>query len=310
MQKRVSAAAIHKLKDALSVIFWYKKDLRGFLQSCMSDKLLIAQADWSQYKRRIVDEIVGAMAAKQEVYFDDLLHVLSDVCDMRDFSHLERLEDGKEKAKDAKKAVAALRKVMQSHEDLEAEKRAIEERRRKSAEKRRMQTDWDARLTQLRENYLALLGKKPQRRGYDLEELMRELFDLFDLDPKASFRNTGEQIDGAFSFDGTDYLFEAKWHNDPVGVQDLDGFGSKVRRNLENTLGLFLSINGFSDDGVTRHSTGQPVLILMTGADLIAVLENRIDLTELLRRKRRHASQTGNILLTVQEILSSDTSSC
>lgn len=37
--------------------------------------------------------------------------------------------------------------------------------------------------------------------------------------------------------------------------------------------------------------------------DLMAVLEARIDLIQLLLRKRRHASQTGNIYLRIHEIL-------
>lgn len=45
------------------------------------------------------------------------------------------------------------------------------------------------------------------------------------------------------------------------------------------------------------------MMILMDGSDLMAVLENRIDLVELLLLKRRHAAQTGNILLKAQDIL-------
>jgi hypothetical protein len=41
----------------------------------------------------------------------------------------------------------------------------------------------------------------------------------------------------------------------------------------------------------------------MDGADLMAVLEDRLSLPELLRRKRRHASQTGNIFFGVADIL-------
>jgi hypothetical protein len=41
----------------------------------------------------------------------------------------------------------------------------------------------------------------------------------------------------------------------------------------------------------------------MDGADLMAVLEERIGLPQLLLRKRRHAAQTGNILLKSADIL-------
>lgn len=70
-----------------------------------------------------------------------------------------------------------------------------------------------------------------------------------------------------------------------------------------NNLGLFLSINGFSEDAVRTHSTGRRLMLLMDGNDLMGVLEERIDLIELLLRKRRYAAQTGNILLKIHEII-------
>jgi hypothetical protein len=42
-------------------------------------------------------------------------------------------------------------------------------------------------------------------------------------------------------------------------------------------------------------------MILMDGEDLYAILEARITLPEILHRKRRHASQTGDIYLRVRD---------
>jgi hypothetical protein len=114
---------------------------------------------------------------------------------------------------------------------------------------------------------------------------------------------------GAFLLDGTDYLFEAKWQQDASNASELDAFAAKVRRKLENTLGVFLSMNGFSQDGVVAHSAGGAVVILADGADLMAVLEERIDFVSLLQRKKRHAARTGNIYLRFHEIASSKTDS-
>lgn len=148
-----------------------------------------------------------------------------------------------------------------------------------------------------------VVSTNAQARGFELEKIMLDLFELFDLDPKASFRNVGEQIDGAFACEGTDYLFEARWQTEHVNAAALDGFSSKVKRKLENTLGLFLSVNGYSQDGIAAHSAAGAVVILMDGADLMAVLEERIDFVSLLLRKKRHAAQTGNIYLPVHQIL-------
>lgn len=86
-------------------------------------------------------------------------------------------------------------------------------------------------------------------------------------------------------------------------MQDLDAFSAKVQRKLENTLGLFLAMNGFSMDAIEAHSRGTPNTVLMDGADLHAVLEQRIDFVSLLMRKKRHAAQTGRIFLPIHEIL-------
>jgi len=130
---------------------------------------------------------------------------------------------------------------------------------------------------------------------------MYDLFRLFDLDPKASFRITGEQIDGAFTLQGLDYLFEAKWAG-LIAAMEMDVFASKVQRKLDNTLGLILSVDGFQAEGVEAHSKQRPVLLLMSGADLMAVFEGRIDFVDLLVRKRRHASQTGKILIEFSQM--------
>jgi hypothetical protein len=98
-------------------------------------------------------------------------------------------------------------------------------------------------------------------------------------------------------------LFEAKWLDQPSAIQDLDAFASKVRRKLDNTLGLFLSINSFSPDGVTAHSVQRPVLLIMTGGDLMAVLDQRIDFVTLMQRKKKHAAQTGGTLFEAHEML-------
>lgn len=248
--------------------------------------------------------LIDHLAKNENVYQSDLIRLMSEVCQIADFSHLRKLEGGEEKAEQAKMAVEALRSQLKGYEDIQQEERKAEIRR-KEAHKRLMQVNAvQQHLVKLNQEFLALVSDdNPQQRGYRLEKVLKGLFQLFDLDPKASFRITGEQIDGAFSFEGTDYLLEAKWQKDPVAAKELDSLAGKISRKLENTLGLFLSINGFSEDGVKAHSSGKLLVILMDGSDLMAVLEGRIDLVQLLRRKRRKAAETGNIYLRIHEIL-------
>jgi hypothetical protein len=244
------------------------------------------------------------MVKHQEQYQGDLLHLMSEVSRVDDFSHLERLEGGKEKATKARASVLALRKWTQVHDSLLEEQKQIEERRRKAHENLLRNSAIRSGLERLNQEYLQLLTDPDHhQRGYRLEKILRALFEMFDLDPRASFKIVGEQIDGAFTFEGTDYLFEGKWQNELIAAAELDSLSGKLSRKLDNTLGLFLSVNGFSEAGVKAHSSGRRLMILMDGSDMMAVLEGRIDLIQLLLRKRREASQTGNIYLRIHEVL-------
>jgi hypothetical protein len=302
--KKIAPAAIVAVKEALTNLYWYKGDLRSFLTSTLSNAALLSRLNWGDYKRNIVGELIGFLDQRQDEYEADLLRLMTEVARVDDFSHLERLEGGKDKAATARASVRALRKLTEAHEALFEDQKRMEERRRKTHEEMLRTTAVRTELEELTKDYYKLLGStEPQQRGYRLEKIIRELFKVFDLDPRASFKIVGEQIDGAFTFDATDYLFEGKWQQEPVGAGELDVLAGKLSRKLDNTLGLFLSINGFSEDGVKAHSSGRRLMLLMDGSDLMAVLEGRIDLIQLLLRKRREAAQTGNIYLRIHEIL-------
>jgi hypothetical protein len=298
MAKRLSPAAVPALKEALCAVYWYKADLRSFLQQCLSNPAILATLNWDSYKRQVVSDLVDYLVRNQDKHLGDLTKLCNEVCEIKTFEHLQQLDGGAQKADRARAAVSQLRTLVQPHQEVKKQADEIAERQRKAAEKLRSNSAVRQKLEDIKNRYMALVvSSNVQGRGFELEKVMYDLFELFDLDPKASFRNTGEQIDGAFSFDGTDYLLEAKWQQEQVNAAALDAFTGKVRRKLENTLGVFLSINGYSVDGVTIHSAGGAVILLMDGADLMAVLEERIDFGSLLLRKKRHASQTGSIYL-------------
>ena len=301
--KRLSPAAVIALKEALSSIYWYKNDLRSFISNCTATPDLVASLDWGKYKRQIVSDYIDELIRDQGKHIESLTQLCYDVSNMNDFSHLRQLEEGDEKVRKARESVSQLKTLVAPHRKKKQEEEDYEKRRKERLEELRQNKAIREKLNDLNTNFRKLaIASNPQSRGFELERLMYDLFELFDLDPKASFRNIGEQIDGAFTLEGTDYLFEAKWQREAVGIQSLDSFASKVQRKLDNTLGLFLSVNGFSPDGVEAHSQGRPSVILMDGADLTAVLEERIDFVTLILRKKRHASQTGNIFLQIKEI--------
>ncbi|MBN9397127.1 MAG: hypothetical protein J0H83_17905 [Candidatus Melainabacteria bacterium] len=302
--KKISAAALMALREALSVVYWYKQDLERFLRACLYDTPLITHLNWNAYKREIVSELVERLAKNEPANQDALLRLMIEVSQITDFSHLAKLDGGAEKVKKAKDAVVALRQQIKGLDELLRDQKAIEETRARHHSHQKKISGVVSALEQLNTEFKALIREtNPHKRGYKLEKILKGLFDVFDLDPRASFKIIGEQIDGAFTFDNTDYLLEAKWQRNPVNVGDLDRLQAKVSRKLDNTLGLYVSVNGYSEDGLEAFKYDRPKLYLVDGADLMAVLENRIDLQSLLKRKKREASQTGNIYLRISEII-------
>lgn len=134
-----------------------------------------------------------------------------------------------------------------------------------------------------------------QQRGFKFEKFLNKLFVFFDLDPRSSFKIVGEQIDGSFTHEGTDYLLEAKWTKEAIPRAELDIFSAKISRKLKNTLGLFISINGFETVLLNKNFEFHN-MILMDSEDLLFILENRVSLPDLIRLKRKHASETGEIM--------------
>jgi hypothetical protein len=45
--KKINPAILQPLKEALSLSFWYKKDLRAFLSTVLPDVGLIGHLDWT-----------------------------------------------------------------------------------------------------------------------------------------------------------------------------------------------------------------------------------------------------------------------
>lgn len=303
--KRIAPVAIQALKEALTQIYWYKSDLRSFLTQSLDDPAILARVDWHDHKRNIVTRMVDLLVANQSTHQGVILKLIADVVAINDFSHLLHLENGQEKASNASRAVQGLREQYKSHSSLMDEQRQVEIRRQRALEEQLKNIGVRSKLEELNNAFIHLVSStEVQQRGYALERLLYSLFELFDLDPRASFRCVGEQIDGAFTFDGTDYIVEAKWQQDMVGIGQLDAFSGKVGRRLDNTLGLYVAINGYSGDAVKIHSAGRSSMILIDGNHLMAVLEGRLDLFQLLLRLRRFAAETGQIYLPIHQILS------
>lgn len=154
----------------------------------------------------------------------------------------------------------------------------------------------------LRTQLLELSGLQPQRRGFAFELFLKELFDAYGLDAKASFRIMGEQIDGSFVFNNETYLLEAKWQNLPTAAADLHIFEGKLGEKASWARGLFVSYSGFTSVGLEAFGRGKRV-ICMDGYDLSEILNERLSFTEVLDAKIRLAAETGQPYAPVRNLI-------
>ena len=152
----------------------------------------------------------------------------------------------------------------------------------------------------LRDEFLQLYGISPQPRGYAFEGFLTSLFDVWKLDARGGFRNTGEQIDGSFVHANEVYLLEAKWQSEKTNAATLHAFQGKVSERPLWARGLFISYEGFSDDAFAAFSSRQ--IILMDGMDIMDILSRGLHLDKVIREKLRHAVERKKPFARTREL--------
>jgi hypothetical protein len=85
-------------------------------------------------------------------------------------------------------------------------------------------------------------------------------------------------IDAAFEMDGWHYIVECRWRARLADIRQLDGLTGQVSRSGRQTMGLFLSVDGWSDHVVS---------LLMQNPDKNIILMEGLDLRMVLAQHRR-----------------------
>ena len=153
----------------------------------------------------------------------------------------------------------------------------------------------------LADRLLQVSKLEPQPRGYAFEKFLNDMFNVYGLSARASFRLAGEQIDGSFALGDDIYLLEAKWTNALVDAAALRSFNAKVEDKAKWSRGLFLSYSGFSLEGLSAFGRGKSV-ICMDGRDLHDILSRQLDFTTVLALKVRRAAETGRPFVRVDDL--------
>jgi hypothetical protein len=307
--RRISPNAYRALREALPIVFFYKRPYESYLRTALRDApSILAGTNFSDLKRVVADHVVESLQVSEDVYQDVAIELMLSVAAMERFPDLEGLDDAEVRVAEARAAVAEMARLTAQFEQIQAAQQQGETARQSARERAAESRAFADELRGLKERFLELaaMDNKPQVRGHLFEGFLAQLFTLFDLEPRLAYVLPTEQIDGSVTFDTDDYIVEARWRMSPASRADADAFAAKVRRKGKNALGLFLSVSGFSSDLLAVYADSTP-FIAVDGADLVAVLEERVRLDDLLRRKKRHANETGHCFLPVAHIAVSPT---
>ena len=271
--------------------FWLKAPFRSFLLDCgVPAELYDRFADESKFKiaRNVIEEL--------ENRGEEGLLVQRRI--VTGLAKLRRVPD--ENVPDMDAATTALRRLKElaiSQKLIVKKTEADAAARRKAAQ--RMAAEKSSRTAALRvlhARFCAMVkaDDDPQLRGYGLEHLLKELFAVWEIEYRPSYRTATEQIAGAFRFDGFDYLVEARWRKEQPTLKQLSSFKELVGAKFRSTRGLFVSMPGFRTATVDELRVGTTSnVLLMDGHDLALILEQKVALPDALSAKIKKASQEG-----------------
>ena len=277
--------------------FWRRNALRKFLRaSHVADSFL---ATWTedeskrQFLDRVFDKLQKDDRGKAVIY--DMARSLSE---QTTFPDLHNWEDSDKKIQDAHKAVRELKSYLEQQAAeirSEKEKEEIKIKAREARTKIQRSLTDRTRLQQLLDDLGSQVGT--QASGYAFQEWFYDFLDFFDIENRRPYTSNGRQIDGSLTYDGTTYLVELKFTASQSGATDIDSLRAKVEDKVDNTMGILVSIAGFSSVAIESASGRRGLLLLLDAQHLYLCLSGALSFGEVVSRIRRHASQTSEAFL-------------
>lgn len=159
------------------------------------------------------------------------------------------------------------------------------------------------KIDKLKMEFIGLESMDAHRRGYAFQDFLVRLFDAFGLNPKKSFRITGEEIDGSFEIGNDTYLLEAKWQAKQTSQADLLVFSGKIGGKAVWSRGLFISYAGFTSDGLEAFKIGKATnMIGMDSIDIYFILKGQMSLKKAIAEKARVAAETNSFFTSVHTL--------
>lgn len=301
MVAKITPRLIELTYEAALKSFWRKESLRKFVRACQIAETHIATWAGEESKRDFLDRTFQKLQATDRGKAL-IFQMARNLSEQTTFPDLRNWEDSSQKVADASKAVAELKAYLKAQDEEirterdrdEAKSRAREERERI----RRSLTD-KTKLQQRLDNLHSAVGT--QRGGYDFQDWFYDLLDYSEIQNRRPYVINGRQIDGSLTIDGTTYLVELKFTGSQAAATDIDSLRAKVDDKADNTMGVMVSITGYSSVAINDASGRQTKLMLLDAMHLYLFLSGSISFTEIISRARRHVSQTGEAYLSVAD---------
>ncbi len=300
MDKKLTPHFIDLTMDACLKAFWRREALRRFLLQHSIKETALATWHEDESKRQFLQRLFGRLVARKDlVGHRAILSMARSLTEMDSFPDLDGWADSSEKKKLANEAVALLRKQVATLDQQLVDKKDAADRRRRAAERREKAILEQQTLEGLSDRLNQLSQKLgDQQAGYDFERWFYDLAIFFEIPARPPYKTGGRQIDGSITVSGTEYLIETKFTKDRTAPKEITDFMSKIHKKADNTMGICISITGFTPQAIADASCEQTPLLLIDHSHLYGyVLSGTMTLPEVINRIRQHASQTGESFL-------------
>lgn len=300
MEYKLDIQMISLSQDALIKAFWRKKSLRLFLKQLGIQDAFLNSWHEDETKRDFIYRLFDVLLSRKDNSSQIvILRIAESLAKMTEFPDLENWEDSKEKKASAKDAVYKLKKELERIAKIQEDEKEVQKRRKEAREERQRALNTRQSLNMLAQELSALVSQLGTTEGgYAFEKWLYRLFNYFEILSRPPYWADGRQIDGSITFDGTTFLIEAKFQKDLVGSDAIDVFYSKVVSKADNTMGILISMSGFTSGAIKTASRNRTPILLMDYSHFFQIIfPNIMSLKEVILRIKRHASQTGEAYL-------------
>lgn len=302
MPEKLPSHFIELVQDALLKSYWRRKAFRNFLRRNGVAESFLSSWSEDESKRQLLDRLVPALegAEKGPAVLKQLAVHLAD---QDSFPDLTGWPDSSIKIAEAKAAVATLKSYIgreRSAAEVTKARQAIrEEAAKQRAERIASQQDLEKLQVRLTELHLKV---GTQEGGYAFENWFFDFVQFFEMPHRRPYKADDRQIDGSLTLEGTTYLVELKFTNSQTGAPDIDTFLAKVSNKADNTMGVFLSMAGYSSVAISQASKPRTPIVLLDASHVFLVLQGLWELPELISRLRQHSSQTSEAYLPASKL--------